>query len=145
MSARIRCSRTRLVLTGLKRLTRSAILVSALVGGAGAWSQGADLPEPGAGPTQSDIDRQATYDPGPELQRTPGGSLIVNAFILEGPVRVEIRDRDSDELLFEKEDRTLFPFEVASTELGTEPERVLVRIFIRGHLSHELKLEPGSS
>jgi hypothetical protein len=82
------------------------------------------------------------YDPGPELQRAPGGSLIVNAFIVDGPVRLEIRDRESDALLLEKQAPSLFPFEVPADELEVPPDQVRVRIFVRGDLAHELELTP---
>lgn len=107
----------------------------------------AAAPEPPAAPADLDVPGEAeiaehrTYDPGPELQRTPGGSLIVDAFIMDGPVRVAIRHRETGELLLEQESDTLFSFEVSRPDLGAEPEEVVVRIFLDGELAHELTLD----
>lgn len=106
-----------------------------------------DLPAPSEDeaeldlPPQEEIEAHKSFDPSPKLQRTPGGSLIVDAFIMDGPVRVEIRRRDSDELLLEKQSDTLFSFEVERTTLGAAPEDVVVRIYIDDTLAHELALE----
>lgn len=93
-------------------------------------------------PPQEVIDEHKTYDAGPELQQTAGGGLIVNAFIMEGPVHVELSDRDSGQVLMEREETSLFPFELSRQELGIEPTQVLVRIFVQGELAHELELLP---
>ncbi|MEQ8858090.1 MAG: hypothetical protein RIC56_05540 [Pseudomonadales bacterium] len=91
-------------------------------------------------PDTSAAERHASFDPAPDLQRTPGGNLIVNAFIMRGPVRVEIREQGSDRLLVERQSETLFPFELSHRELGAEPEQVVVHIYVDGTLSHELTL-----
>ena len=92
-------------------------------------------------PDEEEIAEHRTYDPGPKLQRTPGGSLIVDAFIMDGPVRVAIEHRESGEVLFEQASDTLFSFEVSRPDLGAEPEEVVVRIFLDGELAHELTLD----
>ena len=91
-------------------------------------------------PPREEIEKHKTYDSTPELQQTAGGGLIVNAFIMEGPVRLEIRDRHTGEVLLEKHERSLFPFEVSREDLGVEATRVIVRIWIGDELAHELDL-----
>lgn len=91
-------------------------------------------------PAEEEIAEHSSFDPTPALQRTPGGNLIVDAFIMAGPVRVEIRDRDSDAVLLDKESASLFPFEVSREELGVEPGRIKVYIYVDGSLRHELEL-----
>ena len=98
-------------------------------------------PAAGAGPGREAIERHKSFDPGPKLQRTPGGSLIVDAFIMNGPARVIISRRDGDTVLLEKTEEALFPFEVSGADLGTEPENVVVRIYLKGELAHELTLD----
>lgn len=124
-----------------------AILLGALAWPAAA-AQGdgalppADAPPAAeAGPDRDEIERHKSFDPSPRLQRTPGGSLIVDAFIMDGPARLTISRRDSDAVLLEKTEDALFPFEVNSTDLGTEPENVVVRIYLDGELAHELTLD----
>ena len=120
---------------------------SAALPAATASAAAPEPPDPPAAPADldvpdaDDIAEHRTYDPGPELQRTPGGSLIVDAFIMDGPVRVAIRHRESGELLLEQESDTLFSFEVSRPDLGAEPEAVVVRIFVDGELAHELTLD----
>jgi len=97
----------------------------------------ADLDVPG----EDEIAEHRTYDPGPKLQRTPGGSLIVDAFIMDGPVRVAIERRESGEVLFEQESDTLFSFEVSRSDLDAEPEEVVVKIFLDGELAHKLTMD----
>jgi len=92
-------------------------------------------------PSEDEIAEHRTYDPGPNLQRTPGGSLIVDAFIMDGPVRVAIERRESGEVLFEQESDTLFSFEVSRSDLDAEPEEVVVKIFLDGELAHELTMD----
>jgi len=92
-------------------------------------------------PDKAEIDEQRTFDPGPELQRVPGGSLIVNAFIMDGPVRVDIHNRHSDEVILHREADSMFPFEVSRRDLAVEPQDVLVRIYVKGELAHTLELE----
>ncbi len=93
-------------------------------------------------PAREEIEEHKSYDPSPELQQTSSGGLIVNAFIMEGPVRVEIRDRHSDRVVMEKEERSLFPFEVSRQDLGVEPTQVVVRIYREGEMAHQLDLLP---
>jgi hypothetical protein len=128
----------------------TAVLLCAFAWPLAAAPGGDTAPEPGTaapaaaatdGPGREDIERHKSFDPAPELQRTPGGSLIVNAFIMDGPARVTISRRDSGELLLEKSEDALFPFEVSGADLGTEPENVVVKIYLDGALAHELKLD----
>lgn len=100
---------------------------------------------PGTAPTlppEAEVAKHKTFDPAPELQVTPGGGLVVNAFIMDGPVRVEIRDRDTGRVVMSKEMDTMFPFEVSRHDLNLEPTRVVVRIYVKGALAHELNLLP---
>lgn len=92
-------------------------------------------------PDEADVDDQRSFDPAPKLQRVPGGSLIVNAFIMDGPVRVEIHNRHSDEVIMHREADSMFPFEVPRSDLPVEPEDVRVRIYVKGNLAHTLELE----
>lgn len=110
-------------------------------------SASADAPESAESPDldlprREEIEEHKSYDPSPELQQTASGGLIVNAFIMEGPVRVEIRDRHSGRVVMEKEQRSLFPFQVSREELGVEPTQVVVRIYRGGELAHQLDLLP---
>lgn len=125
----------------------AATTFSAALPAAAAPAAAPEPPDPPAAPADldvpdaEDIAEHRTYDPDPKLQRTPGGSLIVDAFIMDGPVRVAIRHQETDELLFEQESDTLFSFEVSRPDLGAEPEAVVVRIFLDGELAHELTLD----
>ncbi len=94
-------------------------------------------------PPKEEIEKHERYQAGPTLQETPGGGLVVNAFIMNGPVRVEVRDRDSGKVLMEKQKDVLFPFEIPREELGVAPARAVVRIYVQGQLIHELNLVPG--
>jgi hypothetical protein len=94
-------------------------------------------------PATEKIEAYKTYDPGPKLQQAPGGGLIVNVFIMEGPVRLEIHDRESDEVLFEKQEGSMFPFEVSRRELGVDATQVVVYIYVAGELAHKLDLLPA--
>ncbi|MDZ7668234.1 MAG: hypothetical protein U5Q16_02025 [Gammaproteobacteria bacterium] len=119
---------------------RRLVLISSLLclpAGAGAQEAEAlsDLSD------KAEIDEHRSFDPDPDLQRVPGGSLIVNAFIMDGPVRVDIHDRHSDEVILHREADSMFPFEVSRQDLAVEPEDVLVRIYVKGELTHTLKLE----
>lgn len=116
-----------------------ALAISLLCLAAGAAAQPADAPADL--PDQADIDDHRTFDPEPELQRVPGGSLIVNAFIMDGPVRVDIHNRHSDEVILHREADSMFPFEVSRQNLTVEPEDVLVRIYVKGDLAHTLELQ----
>lgn len=93
-------------------------------------------------PPEEEIEEHKTYDPSPELQKTPGGGIIVNAFIMQGPVRVEVLRGPTGEVVLEKEEQSLFPFEIPRTELEFEPSDVVVRIYVGGELAHELELHP---
>lgn len=118
---------------------RIALAISLLCLAAGAAAQPADAPADL--PDQADIEDHRSFDPAPELQRVPGGSLIVNAFIMDGPVRVEIRNRHSDEVIMHREGDSMFPFEVSRGDLPVAAEDVLVRIYVKGDLAHTLELE----
>lgn len=93
-------------------------------------------------PDEEEIAAHRSFDPEPSLQRTSGGALIVNAFILTGPVRVAVHDRRTDALILERSSDSLFPFELSHHELGIEPEQARVRIYVDGNLAHTLELEP---
>ena len=130
---------------GSARRAATAIVLCALAwpaaaapGGTGT-SDAASAAE--AGPGREEIERHKSFDPSPRLQRTPGGSLIVDAFIMDGPARVTISRRDGDTVLLDRTEEALFPFEVTGTDLGTEPENVVVRIYLDGELAHELTLD----
>lgn len=84
---------------------------------------------------------RASFDPAPELQQAAGGGLIVNAFIMDGPVRVEIRNRESGELVMERDEDALFPFEVRPADLGIDADQAEVLIYVDGQLTHTLELE----
>lgn len=118
------------------------LLALAVPGGAGEQAPDTETEVELELPPREAIEAHKTYDRGPELQQTAGGGLIVNAFIMDGPVRVEIRDRTSDELVLERQEQSLFPFELSRRELGIEPTQVVVRIFVQGKLAHELDLLP---
>lgn len=137
----------------MRTKTSTAIAVIALLPLA-AGAAAPDAPEPPAElperaavpdrtdlPERDDIDEYTSFDAGPELQTTPGGGLIVNAFIMEGPVRVVISDRDSGDVVLEQREDSLFPFEVPRSELGISPQRARVDIYIGEELAHQLELE----
>ncbi len=94
-------------------------------------------------PPQQEIEKHETYRSEPDLQETAGGGLVVNAFIMDGPVHVEVRDRKSGKLLLEKRAETLFPFEIPRRQLGVQMTQVVVKIYVKGKLAHELTVEPG--
>lgn len=118
---------------------RIALAISLLCLAAGAAAQPADAPADL--PDKADIEDHRSFDPAPDLQRVPGGSLIVNAFIMDGPVRVDIHNRHSDEIIMHREGDSMFPFEVSRGDLPVDAEDVLVRIYVKGDLAHTLELE----
>lgn len=137
-------------LAGSMLSVASIAFAASILSAAGAHAAQPEPPEPPAAPeapadldvpSEDEIAEHRTYDPGPNLQRTPGGSLIVDAFIMDGPVRVAIEHRESGEVLFEQESDTLFSFEVSRSDLDAEPEDVVVKIFLDGELAHELTMD----
>lgn len=106
-----------------------------------SWGVGAE--GGGSAAAQEEIEKHETYRSEPDLQETAGGGLVVNAFIMDGPVHVEVRDRKSGKLLLEKRAETLFPFEIPRRQLGVQMTQVVVKIYVKGKLAHELTVEPG--